>query len=53
MKNSSVGNFGPLGANLTITFFEKLFDFLKAHIKRQLLVAGQYQEYNFRFFTPH
>jgi len=28
-KNSIFCNFGPLGANLAINFFEKLFDFFK------------------------
>jgi len=42
LKNSTFGNFGPLRANLGTKFFEKVFDFFKAHIKRQLLVAIPY-----------
>ena len=39
MPTSIFGNFLPLGTNLGINFFEKVFNFFKAHIKRQLWVA--------------
>src|SRR6218665_2500334 len=35
-KITTFGNFSPLGANQDITIFQKLFDFFKAHNKRQL-----------------
>ena len=49
-RKSIFSNFSPLGPNLPIKFVEKVFDFLKAHIKRQLLVAMPYRDSNFSFF---
>jgi len=37
-KITIFGNFGPLEASQDITIFDKLFDFFKAHIKRQLFL---------------
>src|SRR6218665_389957 len=55
-KISIFGNFSPLRAVKDINIFEKLFDFFKAHIKRQLLIALPYQGSNFNVlamaFTP-
>jgi len=55
MKISILGNYRPLGAVKDINIFEKLFNFLKAYIKGQLLVALPYHDSNFNFlamFTP-
>ena len=48
-KISILSNFNPLGAVKDINIFEKPFDFFKAHIKRQLLVALPYQGSKFIF----
>jgi len=51
MKKSIFGNFGLFETNLGIKCLEKVFDFFKAHIKRQLLVAVPFQESNFNVFA--
>src|SRR6218665_212273 len=44
-------NFSPLVAVEYIKIFEKLFDFVKGHIKRQLYFAVKWHDSNFYFFA--
>src|SRR6218665_1074284 len=46
-------NFSPLVAVEYIKIFEKLFDFVKAHIKRQLYFAVRWHDSNFYFLHRH
>jgi len=46
-----LGKYRPFGAVKDINIFGKLLDFLKAHIKGQLLVALPYHDSNFYFFA--
>jgi len=49
---SILGNLGPLVSVKDINFFENIFDFVNAHIKRQLFRGLQYPNSNFKIFTP-